>query len=259
MEDGTLPQDWVDEVVPGDAWRRPDAEWDLAVLLDLVESMTPTLALDERALFAIHRMVAPETIRELLFVQVDAQGALRRPEGHPATTDLLAWVVSCLWGSSPSAQLLDEGCSLVRVRGEGVDAVAHVCIPLEPQGRIRTLLACSITTHSREQVRRLATRLTLLTSMLRPVVRDGEDSVADALAAAPSSRALTQRQQAILEGMAEGLTNRQIAARICFSESTVRLESMAIYRHFGVHSRGQAVAAALASGVLKESPLSLGA
>lgn len=70
---------------------------------------------------------------------------------------------------------------------------------------------------------------------------------------------ISPRQLAILQGMAEGLTNRQIAARICFSESTVRLESMAIYRHFGVHSRSQAVAAALASGVLKERPLSLGA
>lgn len=259
MDNGTFPMDWVDEVVPGDAWRRPDAEWDLEVVLDLVESVTRTPAPDERAMSAIHRMVAPETLREVLLLQIDAQGALRRPEGRAATADLLAWVVSCLWSPSPSARLLDEGCGLVRLRGEGVDVVAHVCIPLQPVGRIRTLLACSITTHSREQVRRLATRLTLLTSMLRLAAREDEVPVADVVVGTSSLRPLTHRQQAILEGMAEGMTNRQIAARICFSESTVRLESMAIYRHFGVHSRAQAVAAALESGVLKEHPLSLGA
>jgi LuxR family maltose regulon positive regulatory protein len=70
---------------------------------------------------------------------------------------------------------------------------------------------------------------------------------------------LTRRQRDILEGMAEGLTNRQIAARICFSESTVRLESMTIYRYFGVHSRMEAVAAARLEGILDKGHLSLGA
>lgn len=258
MEGSGFLQDWVDEVVPGDAWRHPDAEWDLEVVLDLVESMTPTLTLDERAQAAVHRMMAPETLRELLFVQVDAQAALRRPEGLPGTTDLLAWVLGCLWGPSPCARLLGEGCGLVRVTDEGVDTVAHVCIPIHPVDSIRTLLACSFTVHSREQVRRLAARLTLLTSLLRPVARDNEESVPDAVVAAPT-QTLTRRQQAILGGMAEGMTNRQIAARICFSESTVRLESMAIYRHFGVHSRAEAVAAALAVGVIEGHSLSLGA
>jgi len=57
----------------------------------------------------------------------------------------------------------------------------------------------------------------------------------------------------ILRAMAKGLTSRQIASRINFSESTVRMESMAIYRAYGVHSRVDAVAAARAAGHLDES------
>lgn len=61
---------------------------------------------------------------------------------------------------------------------------------------------------------------------------------------------LTVRQTVILQAMADGLTNAQIARRINFSESTVRVESMGIYRHFGVHSRTDAVRAAQEAGVL---------
>ncbi len=65
-----------------------------------------------------------------------------------------------------------------------------------------------------------------------------------------SQEALTPRQSVILRAMARGLTNGQIAQLIRFSESTVRLESMCIYRHFDVHSRSEAVAAARDAGEL---------
>jgi DNA-binding CsgD family transcriptional regulator len=61
---------------------------------------------------------------------------------------------------------------------------------------------------------------------------------------------LSDRQLAVLEGMAEQLTNRQIAARIGYSESTVRQETMSIYAYFGVSGRREAVAAALALGMV---------
>ena len=48
---------------------------------------------------------------------------------------------------------------------------------------------------------------------------------------------LTQRQTAVLSLMAEGMSNRQISLRIGYSESTVRHETMAIYRAFGVGDR----------------------
>lgn len=65
-----------------------------------------------------------------------------------------------------------------------------------------------------------------------------------------SAADLTPRQREILQWMAAGLTIRQIANRIGFSDSTVRSESLAIYRALGVHDRHNAVAAARALDLL---------
>ena len=66
--------------------------------------------------------------------------------------------------------------------------------------------------------------------------------------AAPGS--LTERQLRILSLMAKGLTNSQISKRVGFSESTVRQETMAIYRYFGVGGRREAVRLASMRGML---------
>lgn len=61
---------------------------------------------------------------------------------------------------------------------------------------------------------------------------------------------LTARQFRILQMMAEGMTNLRISHRIGFSESTVRQETMAVFRHFGVHDRREAVRIAATRGLL---------
>ncbi len=52
---------------------------------------------------------------------------------------------------------------------------------------------------------------------------------------------LTARQLEVLGYMEQGATNGQIATRMGFSESTIKQETMVIYRHFGVHSRAEAI------------------
>ena len=74
-------------------------------------------------------------------------------------------------------------------------------------------------------------------------------------AATPTTRkatpgSLTDRQMRILGLMAKGLTNSQISKRVGFSESTVRQETMAIYRYFGVGGRREAVRLAGMRGML---------
>lgn len=66
----------------------------------------------------------------------------------------------------------------------------------------------------------------------------------------PAPSRLSPRQQEILTLMAQELTNAQIAKRIGFSESTVRQETMVIYRYFGVGGRQDAVAQARTRGML---------
>jgi DNA-binding CsgD family transcriptional regulator len=62
--------------------------------------------------------------------------------------------------------------------------------------------------------------------------------------------ALTARQTTILRLLADGLTNPQIAARIGFSDSTVRQETMAIYRFLGASGRREASRIAAIRGLL---------
>ena len=66
----------------------------------------------------------------------------------------------------------------------------------------------------------------------------------------PGSESLSTRQARILQLMSNGYTNPQIASRIGFSTSTVRMESLAIYRALGVHDRQNAVIAGRALGLV---------
>lgn len=68
---------------------------------------------------------------------------------------------------------------------------------------------------------------------------------------------LSARQQQILRLIENNFTMRQIASRIGFSESTVRMESLAIYRALGVHDRRGAVSVGRKLGLLgpeREAP-----
>lgn len=259
MKKCTVPWDWHEDVLPDDAWRRTDSGWELSSLLDLLASMSSEASVDERHAELICRIVPPECLREFHIAQVDSHDALLLPSGSRMTSDLVAWILECIWGTPTGLELLREGHTIVRVRGEGSEALAYLCIPLRSDGGVQSIVASSITASSREQALRMAARLTVLSSLV-PVSDGLRSQEADHFSwgMAPTS-SLTPRQVEILRWMSEGMTNRQIAARICFSESTVRLESMAIYRLLGVRSRGEAVAAARQAGLLSEPMVPLGA
>lgn len=71
------------------------------------------------------------------------------------------------------------------------------------------------------------------------------------IATTPSPESLTERQLTVLRGMAEGKTNAQIAAEMILSESTIRQETVRIYRALGVSSRNDAAKKALHLGILQ--------
>lgn len=67
-----------------------------------------------------------------------------------------------------------------------------------------------------------------------------------------SPEELTERQSTILGHMASGQTNAQIARDIGFSESTVRQETMAIYRYLGANGRHDATRLAAERGLIRD-------
>jgi DNA-binding CsgD family transcriptional regulator len=62
---------------------------------------------------------------------------------------------------------------------------------------------------------------------------------------------LTQRQMQILDRMAQGLINAEIAQELMVSESTVRQETVRIYRELGVPNRAEASKKARMLGLVK--------
>jgi DNA-binding NarL/FixJ family response regulator len=63
---------------------------------------------------------------------------------------------------------------------------------------------------------------------------------------------MTERQMAILIEMAHGKTNIVIAREMILSESTIKQESVRIFRAIGVGTRQKAVLKARALGLLPE-------
>jgi len=61
---------------------------------------------------------------------------------------------------------------------------------------------------------------------------------------------LSERELEVLQLVAEGLTNREIAARLFLSPNTVKAHTRNLYGKLGVHSRTHAVARARALGIL---------
>ena len=74
---------------------------------------------------------------------------------------------------------------------------------------------------------------------LEPHLRD--DVVPTTLESAGSTERLTQRQQRVLELLALGLTNREIARELSFSVSTVKADVASIFRTLGVANRAEAI------------------
>jgi DNA-binding NarL/FixJ family response regulator len=64
-------------------------------------------------------------------------------------------------------------------------------------------------------------------------------------AASPRTQALTQRELAVLKGVFEGMTNKEIGARLAISESSVKAVLQQLFEKTGVRTRSQLVRIAL--------------
>jgi PAS domain S-box-containing protein len=72
--------------------------------------------------------------------------------------------------------------------------------------------------------------------------RRGDDAVA-------LLETLTQRQRAVLTGMAEGRLNKQIAYELGLTERTVKMHRAAMFRALGVRTAAEAIRVAIEAGL----------
>lgn len=213
-------------------------------LAELLGSVNVGGCQERFAPMVLAQLVPAEHLHALEIIGISEAGELFRPSARAIDDELLAWVMGHLWGRPRAVAELARGKSIVR-RGPDRRS-ALLCLPLIHEGRMTAVLACSVSAESEGHLARIIEGMTKISRLCSSL---DDHTIADGIPSPTTSGGLTPRQQLVLEAMRDGLTNRQIAARIAFSESTVRMESMAIYRHFGVHSREEAVAAAFGEPV----------
>ena len=180
-----------------------------------------------------------------------------------------------LWDSSPMSDAAISGEPVILLTTAAVDeeypASAEAAIPVHapvacwplalPQqslGAMQLTLPSSSAAHTLlGDGAEVAVLLSLYLSLagplpprpLQPALVSG-DPVNEAVTGSDRSPdELTERQSAILVRMAAGQTNAQIARDIGFSESTVRQETMAIYRCLGATGRHDATRLAAERGM----------
>jgi DNA-binding NarL/FixJ family response regulator len=94
-------------------------------------------------------------------------------------------------------------------------------------------------------IRGVASGQTVLDSGVAQRVLDGPRTLAD-----PEPDALSPREREVLELMAQGLTNRQIAARLWISDPTVKTHVSHILAKLGQSDRTQAIVHAMSRGLV---------
>jgi DNA-binding NarL/FixJ family response regulator len=128
-----------------------------------------------------------------------------------------------------------------------------------PSERLRSALAAALRAHPEfEVVAAAGTRDELRRSAEVILVAEEARSMSDeegAMAAsidvdAPRAVLLTAREREVLQLLADGLGNKQIAARLGISTSTVKTHVEELFERLEVASRAEAVAAGVRRGVL---------
>ena len=66
----------------------------------------------------------------------------------------------------------------------------------------------------------------------------------------PESRRLSPREHEVVQLIAEGLENKQIARELDLSEATIKSYLKSAFTRLGVSSRAEAVAVAMRSGMI---------
>jgi DNA-binding CsgD family transcriptional regulator len=89
---------------------------------------------------------------------------------------------------------------------------------------------------------------------LSVVKSGGQDAAAGDTLQAPPLGTLTPRQLSVLSLMAKGLSNGYIGRSLGYSESTIRQETMKIYRALQVKGRPDAIDIGRAHGLIPSTP-----
>ena len=137
----------------------------------------------------------------------------------------------------------------LRERAQALDEIARALELAEPEMYVRLFVEAGdpMAMLLREAAAR-GIAPTYAAKLLRSFGPSGPSAIG--APAQPLAEPLTEREMEVLNLLAEGLTNPEIAQRLFISLPTVKSHARNIYGKLGVHSRRQAVAHARSLGIL---------
>lgn len=145
----------------------------------------------------------------------------------------------------------------ITLMGEDISHVAAFSTYLTARMRFIIGIGCAGSQDNAQACLREVMAVAPLLSVYLNYMHDRREIAADGSPGrGPSGPAasMTPRQSTILRLLSDNMKNREIAFTIGYSESTVRIETIAIYQKLGVNGRHEAVRLAARLGLLEESP-----
>ena len=157
----------------------------------------------------------------------DGEGAELIEELHEANPDFAALVLTASLDRAEHARAIEAGAA----------GVVHKAVDVDEILMTTRRLAAGETLISQEEL----LEMLLIAGQSREEEREARASIEQ----------LTRREMQVLQSLAEGLTNREIAERLHMSVDTERTHMMNILSKLGVHSRLQALLFAARHGLIE--------
>ena len=187
---------------------------------------------------------------------IDVVGEVRK--GKDAIDKALALQPDVVLMSIASST--EDGVANTRAIKEGCPKT-HVLIltPYPDQGLFREAMAAGATGYELTDISpaHLANAIRAVhggkIAINQSVIQQMAEKLAGNNASAPGPfqpRNLTQREAQILAKVAQGLSDKEIAAKLFLSEATVKSHLRIVYTKLGIHNRAQAAALAVQNGLL---------
>lgn len=251
-------------------------------LMEFARFLMTRPAGDRVAQYVVTRLMSVHGTRAAAIGRFGPDGALTIVGSFGMPEEALdSYASLSLWDSSPMSDCVISGEPVILLTSAEVDeeypdcvdesaavrapmAIWPLALPQEAFGTLHLALPAPSAAQSLlADGAEVAVLLSLYLSLagqpapraFRSDLRADASATADQTTAgiARSPEQLTERQSAILSRMATGQTNAQIARDIGFSESTVRQETMAIYRYLGATGRHDATRLAAERGLISSN------
>ena len=161
----------------------------------------------------------------------EAFGYLRKEKFTLAVIDLSLQGSNNIWDKNASDQNLDGYQLLQTARAEGIPAIVVSGIT-EPEEIQRIYTEYAITAYIEKQ--------TFDRAAFRRVIAETKSTQH----ATSELSSLTDREHEVLDLLAQGLTNKEIAEKLFITTNTVKRHLKAIFEKLGVHTRSAATAKA---------------